>query len=250
MIRAWIFDLDGTLVQTERLKAWSYERAAVELCPHDISEGEVFNAFKDVVGRSRAEVAQSLVERFELEGKASARMADFGVQTPWQAFVQVRLRHYEAMLDDPEILIRNQWPHNVELLKQARREGCKTALATMSGCERTTQVLDVLGLADEFDFVATRDDVDHGKPDPEIYRLTTSALAIPPEESLVIEDSPSGVKAALGAGVNVIAVSTPFTRKTLHAADLLPEERIVDDPETLPDVLERFMREHEREVHM
>jgi len=48
-----IFDLDGTLVQTERLKALSYARAAVELCPHAISEAEVVEAFKDVVGLPR-----------------------------------------------------------------------------------------------------------------------------------------------------------------------------------------------------
>jgi len=41
MIQAWIFDLDGTLVKTERLKAISYARAAIELCPHDINETDV-----------------------------------------------------------------------------------------------------------------------------------------------------------------------------------------------------------------
>jgi hypothetical protein len=46
--------LDGTLVQTERLKALSYARAAVELCPHDTTtEEEVLEAFKEVVGLSR-----------------------------------------------------------------------------------------------------------------------------------------------------------------------------------------------------
>jgi len=43
-----IFDLDGTLVQTERLKALSYARAAVELCPIQLSEAEVLEAFKEV----------------------------------------------------------------------------------------------------------------------------------------------------------------------------------------------------------
>jgi beta-phosphoglucomutase len=243
MIRAWIFDLDGTLVQTERLKAESYARAAVELCPHEISEGDVLEAFKEVVGRSRAEVAQALVERFDLEEKAASRMEEFGVTTPWQAFIQVRLRHYAAMLDDPEILLNNQWPHNIALLEQARREGCKTALATMSQCERTQQVLGVLGLADKFDFIATRDDVENGKPDPEIYHLISRELGVPLEESLVIEDSPSGVQAAISSGANVIAVSTPFTQKGLHAAELLPEKWIVDDPASLPEVLERMMRE-------
>jgi len=121
VIRAMIFDLDGTLVQTERLKALSYARAAIELCPRDITEEEVLEAFKEVVGLSRREVAQALVERFDLESAARVRMAEFGVSIPWQAFVQVRLRIYEEMLADPEVLRNNQWPHNMALLEEARR---------------------------------------------------------------------------------------------------------------------------------
>ena len=59
MIEAMIFDLDGTLVQTERLKALSYARAAVELCPHTVDEAEVVEAFKKQVeffSREAAEV--------------------------------------------------------------------------------------------------------------------------------------------------------------------------------------------------
>lgn len=66
MIRAMIFDLDGTLVQTEKLKALSYARAAVKLCPHELNEEEVVEAFKEVVGLSRREVASALVEKFGL----------------------------------------------------------------------------------------------------------------------------------------------------------------------------------------
>ena len=241
MIRAMIFDLDGTLVQTERLKALSYARAAVELCPHDLSEAEVVEAFKDVVGLSRQEVALALVSRFELEGVAGARMAEFGVSAPWQAFVQVRLRIYEEMLADPEVLRSNQWPHNVALLRQARQSGCRTALATMSRCDQAQRVLEILDFADAFDFVATRDDVEHGKPDPEIYLLAARELGVPPAKCLVIEDSPTGVRAALAAGMSVVAVSTPFTRRRLHEAALLPPGHIVDDPTMLPDVVEHVI---------
>jgi phosphoglycolate phosphatase-like HAD superfamily hydrolase len=69
MIRAFVFDLDGTLVETEELKALSYARAAVELCP-DLVEADVVEAFKDFVGRSRQEVATGLVRRFGLQEAA------------------------------------------------------------------------------------------------------------------------------------------------------------------------------------
>ena len=97
-LEAMIFDLDGTLVQTEKLKAISYARAVSDLCLDSVPEAEVIEAFKDVVGLPRQQVARALVERFELESAALERMAEFGVSTPWQAFIQLRLGHYEAML--------------------------------------------------------------------------------------------------------------------------------------------------------
>lgn len=247
MIRAMIFDLDGTLVQTERLKALSYARAVVELCPYTVQENSVIEAFKDVVGLSRREVALALIKRFDLETRAVARMSEFGMDTPWQAFVQIRLRYYEELLADPDILKNNQWPHNVALLHTARRNGCKTGLATMSYCAQVQRVLAILDLSGEFDFVASRDDVKHGKPDPEIYRLVSTELGIPPQECLVIEDSPSGVKAALAAGMWCIAVTTPFTRDLLHTADLLEARWIVDDPATLMAVIGEMLAERNQD---
>jgi beta-phosphoglucomutase len=233
MIEAMIFDLDGTLVQTERLKAVSYARAALELRPGEFDEGEVIEAFKEVVGRSRREVAQALLERFQLGSKAKTRLAEFGVSTPWQAFLQLRLRRYEAMLADPEVIRSSQWPHNVALLQEARRSQCKVGLATMSTCPQTQRVLQVLNLTDAFDFVASRDDVERAKPDPEIYLLVGRELGVQPEECLIIEDSPSGVEAAVAAGMWCIAVPTPFTRKAIAAQMLLPDSHIVHEPDRL-----------------
>lgn len=233
MIRAMIFDLDGTLVQTERLKAISYARAAINLCPDEILEKDVIEAFKDVVGLSRREVASALVERFGLTKKANERMAEFGVSKPWQAYVQVRLNIYSEMLADPQVIRDNQWTHNVALLNQARQSNCKVGLATMSFCEQASRVLEILDLTEVFDFVASRDDVEKGKPDPEIYFLVAKELDVPPSECMVIEDSPAGVEAALNAGMQVVAVSTPFTRKRLHESNLLPLSHIVDNSKDL-----------------
>jgi HAD superfamily hydrolase (TIGR01509 family) len=241
MIQALIFDLDGTLVQTEKLKALSYARAAVALCPYVLEEALVIEAFKSVVGRSRREVARHLVERFDLAEKAGQHMDTFGVKTPWQAYVQVRLQYYTEMLADPDVIRRNQWPHNVALLHEARRRKCKLALATMSHCDQARRVLAILELAKAFDFVATRDDVERGKPEPEIYQLVSTELGIPPDQCLVIEDSASGVQAAQAAGMQVVAVATPFTQAQLHASRLLPEEFIVDDPDQVATVVSAIM---------
>jgi HAD superfamily hydrolase (TIGR01509 family) len=238
-----IFDLDGTLVQTEKLKAISYARAAVELCPQDLSEGEVVEAFKEVVGLSRSEVARQLVERFHLQDKARERMSEFGVDTPWQAFIQVRLGHYEQMLADPEVLVSHQWPHNLAVLEMARAEECSTGLATMSRCRQATRVLQILELQQAFDFIASRDDVENGKPDPEIYDLVARELAVPATECLVLEDSPSGVEAAIAAGMWCIAVTTPFTHDGVHKQGLLPAEWIVDDPEQVLEAVGQMLKE-------
>ncbi len=241
MIQAMIFDLDGTLVKTEWLKALSYAKAAALLNP-DVQEAEVVEAFKAVVGLSRSEVAQYLVERFRLTAAAQARMTDYSVETPWQAYIQIRLAIYEEMLTDPRVLLDNQWPHNVALLHEARRMGCKVGLATMSYCPQVQRVLTILDWQHAFDFVASRDDVEQGKPDPEIYRMVARQLGVDAPHCLVIEDSPTGVKAALAAGMHCIAVTTPFTREAFWRQPLLPLEQIVDDPAQLMAAVERILK--------
>jgi len=243
MIEAVIFDLDGTLVQTEKLKAISYARAVTDLCPHDIKEEQVIEAFRDVVGLPRREVAQALVDKFDLSARASERMKEFGVSAAWQAFVQVRLRHYERMLQDADLILSHEWPHNLAVLEEARGANCKTALATMSRCPQAARILEILKLQDAFDFIATRDDVDRGKPDPEIYNLVASELGSPSERCIVLEDSPSGVQAAVAAGMWCVAVTTPFTKEGVHALGFLEERWIVDDPSRVANVVREMIAE-------
>ena len=242
MIRAFVFDLDGTLVETEKLKALSYARAATELRP-DLDEGEVTEAFKDLVGLSRQEVAVGLMRRFGLEDAARTRMVEFGVDTPWQAYVQIRLRIYETLLADPELVLAQSYRHNIALLRSVRRKRFLTALATQSHREQARRVLDILELTDEFDAVVTRDDVEHGKPDPEMHLLAARELGVGPGECLAIEDSPAGVRAALAAGAEVVAVTTDLTRQKFRDTDLLDRCHVVDYPRALPGVVRRLIGE-------
>ena len=233
MIRAFVFDLDGTLVETEKLKALAYARAATELRP-DLDEHEVGAAFADFVGLSRQEVAVGLMRRFDLEDAARARMAEFGVEKPWQAYVRIRLRIYEALLSDPDRVRAVRYPHNLALLGDVRRRGYLTALATQSHREEALRVLEILGITDQFDVIATREDVEHGKPDPEMHLLVARELGVEPKECLAIEDSPAGIEAALAAGAQAIAVTTDLTRSRFRDAEVLDRSHVVDDPRTLP----------------
>ena len=248
-IEAIIFDLDGTLIQTEIIKAQSYARAVRSLSQGQIAEQDIIEAFKEVVGLSRQEVAQYLLQRFALHDRASEKMRGLGTMTPWQALIQMRLKIYTSLLEDPATLNRYLCPYNLELLKWARQNRLKTGLATMSHCRQARHVLQHLNIEADFDFVATGDDVEIGKPDPQIYLLVASQLKVSAGRCLVIEDSATGVKAALAAGMGCIAVTTDFTRKQVHTADLLPKRWIVDNPVDLNTTVLHFVAHKDKEKH-
>jgi beta-phosphoglucomutase-like phosphatase (HAD superfamily) len=237
-----IFDLDGTLVQTERLKARSYAMAAVALRP-DLAEADVVDGFREFVGLSRQEVASGLIERFGLAPALDARRRAMGVSAAWQAFIQMRLVHYDALLHADGVLEAHRWPHNLALLDHARRTCDTVGLATMSHCREARFVLGRLALEDRFDFVASRDDVDQGKPDPEIYLLVADQLDAMPSACLVIEDSVAGATAARAAGMHCIAVGTPFTKDALHRSRVLEDRWIVDDPADVLATVRQLMIE-------
>jgi beta-phosphoglucomutase len=182
------------------------------------------------------------MRRFGLEEAARARMAEFGVGKPWQAYVQIRLGIYEEILGDPKLIQEHRYPHNIALLRSVRREGFPTALATQSHREQARRVLNILGLADEFDVVVTREDVEHGKPDPEIHLLAARELGVQPGECLAVEDSPAGVQGALAAGTEVIAVTTDLTRQKFRDTVILDRSHVVDDPRALPGVVRRLIK--------
>ena len=117
----------------------------------------------------------------------------------------------------------------------------------MSHCDQVHRVLKVLNLEGAFDFIATIDDVERGKPDPEIYQLVSHELGIPPTECLVIEDSSTGVRAALTAGTWCIAVTIPLTRERIHAERLLDERWIVDNSNQVSATVRQMIEERKNE---
>ncbi|MGH7900371.1 MAG: HAD family hydrolase [Thermodesulfobacteriota bacterium] len=244
MIKALIFDMDGTLVQTEELKAESYAKAAVELKP-TLSEHEVLEAFKDFVGLSRKEVSESLIKRFGIEELASVKMKELHLDKPWQAYAKLRMGIYDNMISDPEVLNKLLCPYNLGLLQWARVNGYHTALGTQSHRPQTLRILEILNIRNEFDFIATREDVENPKPDPEIYLLLANELDVTPAESLVIEDSSTGVQAALSAGMGCIAVTTDFTRQGVYKMKNMEKRWIVDSPPRLLEIAKEFIAENE-----
>ncbi len=229
MLDLLLFDLDGTLANTEQLKAESYAYAAHQLRP-DVAEADVEKAYGACVGLSREEIATHLLHAFRLED--AARQRDGSVE-PWEAYVAVRLERYRAMLEDGALVRRHAREHAVALVRQAHEVARQTALVTTSDRHNTDAVLAALGLADAFDTVVTADDVAETKPDPEGYRLALSRLGVGAADALAVEDSPAGLRAALAAGLPVLAVPSPFTH---DAVDALRADGVIDgvvEPEDL-----------------
>jgi beta-phosphoglucomutase len=99
-------------------------------------------------------------------------------------------------------------PGVVTFLRQLKTKEIPAAVATSASANRTRATLCRLKLEHMFVAVATGDDVPVGKPDPAVYQLVAQRMALPPERLLVLEDAPSGVEAALAAGMRCIGVAT------------------------------------------
>ena len=192
MINAIIFDLDGTLVQSENLKVQSYA-IAVQLM-RDLPEPEplAIDAYREIVGSAREAATRHVIERLDLESELRSLMSQQGAIEPWEVLAGMMTEIYNNMVEDPQVLRDSQWPHTIGLLKVARENFCRTALATMSYRKEALHLLKSLDIENSLDEVLSREDVQNPKPGPEIYLLAAQKLGVEPQDCLVLEDSPNG----------------------------------------------------------
>ena len=249
MIHAILFDLDGTLVQTEKMKALGYAVAAQQLQGLPEPDSRAVEAYREIVGAARDVASRHVMDSLRLEPDLRPLMEEYGASEPWEVLTEIRQAIYSDMVADPQVLRDNQWPHTVGLLRVARETFCRTGLATMSLREEALPVLSALDLEQSLDVVLAREDVQNPKPDPEIYLTAAERLRVQPGECLVLEDSPNGVRAGVAAGMNVIAVATPFTTAALESSHVVEDSWIVRDPSALLDVVRRRIEEHNRTAH-
>ena len=249
VIRAMMFDLDGTLVQSEKMKALSYAMAVQRLQGLPEPDPRAIEAYREIVGASREVASRHIMGSLAMEADLFPLMGEYGASEPWEVLTAMRTDIYTEMVADPQVLRDNQWPHAVGLLRLARETSCRTALATMSYRKEAVHVLRALDIEQSLDVVLSREDVEQPKPDPEIYLLAAEKLEVPPEECLVLEDSPNGVRAGVDAGMNVIAIATPFTTAGLHDSQVLEHIWVVHRQEELLEVVERRVEEHSRTPH-
>ena len=100
----------------------------------------------------------------------------------------------------------------VSLLSNLRKSSIPCALATSSRRVNTELVLDCFNLRDFFTVVLALEDVTHVKPHPEVFTLSLTKLSAHPHSAIALEDAPKGVRAAVDAGIPVVAVPTAWTQ--------------------------------------
>jgi HAD superfamily hydrolase (TIGR01509 family) len=115
------------------------------------------------------------------------------------------------------------------LLAWAQQQQLLTALVTNAPHENARHVTQALGLS--FDAVVLAEELAAGKPDPLPYRVALERLDLGPQEALAFEDSPSGVKAAVGAGIPTIGLTTGHPPEALEAAGAFLLIRDFSDPQ-------------------
>ena len=110
------------------------------------------------------------------------------------------------------------YPDAIPTVELIRTGGAKTALVTGAKRERIMSTVDKATLK-LFDTVVTGDDVTHGKPSPEPYLLAAKKLGKSPNQCLVVENAPLGVKSAKAAGMKCLAIGSTLPKDELPGLD-------------------------------
>lgn len=249
MIKAILFDLDGVLVQTEKLKALVYAKAIQRIRRLPSPDYNASEAYREVVGAPREVTSTHVMNKMGLEEELRALMTKYEVATPQDVLTAVRYEIYYEMVGDPQVIRDNQWPYTVDVLKVAKENGYQTGLVTLSKRKDVMHIINSLNLKALLDVVITAEDVTKGKPDPQIYLLAAHKLGIPPKECLVLEDSVNGIKSGLAAGMSVVAIATPFTKDSIFASKIIEKAWIVQEPDKVTKVVQKRIQEHNRIAH-
>lgn len=189
-IKAVIFDLDGTLVDS----MWMWHSIDVEFlqnygysCPDDLH--------RMIEGMSFTETAVYFQKRFQLP---------LGIQEIKEIWTRMCIDKYRC-----EVPLK---PGAGEFLEYLKKRGICCGIATSNGQEIVAAVLDSLKIRSYFQVVATSCEVKAGKPEPDIYLYVAEKLGVKPEDCLVFEDIPAGITAGKRAGMTVCGVEDEFSR--------------------------------------
>lgn len=206
MLKAVLFDMDGVLVDSEEFIC----KAAIEMFREKglTVKPEDFIPF---VGTGENRYIGGVAEKY-----------NFSVD-----IVAVKKRTYEIY----DKIVRSKLkplPGVEEFIASCKRKNLKIAVATSADEVKMNINLREIGLPVEtFDITVNGLQIERKKPFPDIYLKAAELLGVPPESCLVVEDAPSGIKAARAAGMKCLAVMSSFKEKELKDADWIAENLLV-----------------------
>lgn len=200
-VRGVLFDMDGVVLDTEKLYCRFWREAAMALgYPMTVEQALGMRSLNAQAGQAKLE-------------------SYFGPGVSREAMKQKRVELMDAYVQihgiDPK-------PGIHELLRELKRRGIRTAITTSSPMDRVRRYLKPLGLLDQFDCLCSGHDVPRGKPEPDIYLHGAASIGLEPCECLAIEDSHAGVLSASRAGCLTVLIPdldepAPETLEPLYA---------------------------------
>ncbi|HEX2182136.1 MAG TPA: HAD-IA family hydrolase [Rubrobacteraceae bacterium] len=208
MYRALLFDLDGTLAETDSLHLPTWADA---LRPHGVEIDARFFR-ENISGRSNAKIARDLLPH--LSAKDARDLT--GAQ---ESSFRERAHELEPLSG------------LVDFMEEGRRRGLSLALVTNAPRENAEAVLLALELDEIFDEVVLSDEVGPVKPDPAPYTAALERLGVTPSEALAFEDSTSGIASAVGAGIPTVGIASTQAPQTLEDAGAFMVAEDFTEPE-------------------
>jgi HAD superfamily hydrolase (TIGR01509 family) len=210
LYRALLFDLDGTLAETDSLHLPTWVDT---LEPYGVEVDEEFYRNR-ISGRSTGDVVRALLPDLTDEQGSSIGEAK-------EASFRERASELEPL------------PGLIDFLERARERGMQIALVTNAPEENVEAILLALKLRDFFDAVVLADDVEAVKPDPAPYRAALKKANVPPEEALAFEDSVSGISSSVAAGIPTVGIASSQEPQKLLGAGAFTTAEDFTDPQLL-----------------
>jgi HAD superfamily hydrolase (TIGR01509 family) len=214
MIKAVIFDVDGTLIDTVDLHADAWVQALKHF-GYEIA----FQDMRSQIGKGGDQILHGLLPPDVIEQRAD------------------EIKDYRADLFKRDYLHRARaFPGVRELFERIRASGQRAVLASSGTEEEVEQYKEIAGIADLIDSATSSDDAERSKPFPDIFQAALAKLSpLGPDEAVVIGDTPYDAEAARKAGIKSIGVLTGgFAEQALKDAGCIA---VYDGPE---DILKNY----------
>ena len=188
-IKAVVFDMDGVLIDA---REWHYEalNRALALLGYEITRYEHLSTYDGLPTKKKLQMLS--VER--------------GLPEALHSFMNSLKQQYTLEFVATRCKPVFQHQYALARLKQA---GYKLGVASNSVRRTVEEMMERSDLLQFLDVIVSNEDVERGKPDPEMYIKAMASLGVTPDETVVVEDNENGIKAATAAGANVLVVGGP-----------------------------------------